>query len=108
MNLNISKKSYLSIKNETAFLESDNFLINELFRIGGANNIRGFNEQSIFTNRYSYLNVEYRFLTSSSSYLHSITDIGFYKDTFLNKTSNAIGLGVGYLFKLNNLSLIHI
>jgi hypothetical protein len=101
-NFNISKKSYLSIKNETALLESDNFLINELFRIGGANNIRGFNEQSIFTNRYSYLNIEYRFLTSSSSYLHSITDIGFYKDTFLNKTSNAIGLGIGYLFKLNN------
>lgn len=102
LNLSTSKKSYLYVKNETSFLESNNFLNNELFRIGGANSIRGFNEQSIFTDRYSYFTIEYRFLTSSTSYLHSITDIGVYRDPFLNKTLNIIGLGAGYLFKLNN------
>ncbi len=102
VNFPISKRSYLYLKNETGFLESENFLINEIFRIGGANSLRGFNEQSIFTNKYSYINLEYRFLTSSSSYLHSITDFGFFKDPILNKTNNALGLGIGYLFRLNN------
>lgn len=101
-NISVSSRSYINIKNVTSFLKSDNYLTNELFRIGGANSIRGFNEQSIFTNKFSYLNVEYRYLTSLNSYLHSITDFGFYENIARNRNESALGLGIGYVFTLNS------
>ena len=101
-NIQTSKKSYIHIKTESKMLDSNNYLINELYRIGGANSIRGVNEQSIFTNIYSYANIEFRYLTSTTSYLYSITDLGFYKNSISNKLNDAYGLGCGYRFKLNN------
>jgi len=75
-------------------------LNNELFRVGGANSIRGFNEQSIFTSKYTFFNTEYRYLTSSTSYLFSITDLGSF---LINKENNFLfGVGFGYRFASNN------
>ena len=101
-NITISSRSYLNTRNSTGVLESDNFLTNELFRIGGANSIRGFNEQSIFTSRYSYVNVEYRYVTSLRSYLHTITDFGVYRNVARNREETLLGLGLGYLFNIDN------
>ena len=97
---NISLKSSVYIKNTLGFLNSDSFIDNELFRIGGANSLRGFNEQSIFSNNFTYFNIEYRLLTSNKSYLYTITDIAnvetiFNKDIFT-------GLGLGYKFRSKN------
>lgn len=89
------------IRNETGYLNSDSFIENELYRIGGANSIRGFNEQSIFTTQYSFINLEYRYLTSQNSYLYSITDFGRIK-TLNSVNKNLYGLGLGYLFKIKN------
>ena len=97
-----NQRNYLYTRNQTGFLNSDDYLNNELYRIGGANSVRGFNEQSIFTKSFSYFNIEYRFLTSSKSYLYSITDFGFTKTT-----DNILGLGLGYLF-VNNKSKINL
>ena len=96
--LNLRNKVY--IKSTAAHLNSDSFIDNELFRIGGANSIRGFNEQSIFTNSYLYFNLEYRYSTSEQSYLYTITDFGKVKTNFT--TENLIGIGLGYLFNINN------
>lgn len=92
----INTINYIFIKNNTGILNSDNFLNNELFRIGGANSIRGFNEQSFFTSNYSYFNIEYRYLSSKTSYFYSITDIG--RLIISSKKNNVIGLGLGYSF----------
>ena len=89
-------RNKIYIRNESGLLKSDNYLTNELYRIGGANSLRGFNEQSIFAENYTYFNLEYRYLTSINSYLHTITDIGFIQ----NEDSNFLtGLGLGYVFK---------
>ncbi|KGL62834.1 ShlB/FhaC/HecB family hemolysin secretion/activation protein [Polaribacter sp. Hel1_85] len=96
--LNLRNSIY--IKNKTGYLNSDSFIDNELFRIGGSNSIRGFNEQSIFASNYSYFNLEYRYLTSEKSYLYSITDISHIKTTF--NTEKLLGIGLGYLFNTNN------
>ena len=102
LNIQTNKKSYIHIKSESKLLSSENYLINELYRIGGANSIRGVNEQSIFTNTYSFASIEFRYLTSTTAYLYSITDIGYYKNSITDKLNNAYGLGGGYRFKLNN------
>ena len=93
----LNTKSSIYIQNKIGYLNSNNLFNNELFRIGGANSIRGFNEQSIFTNNYKYFNIEYRFLTTNKSYIYSITDIGN-----ISNNQNLLGLGLGYLFTSNN------
>ena len=101
-NVQINNRGYLNIKNESGLLTSKNYLLNELFRIGGANSIRGYNEQSIFTNGYSYSNIEFRYSLDTSSYLYSITDLGVYKENTTNKIKKLIGIGAGYQFRINN------
>ena len=96
----LNPRNSLFIKNETGYLNSDSYLTNELFRIGGANSIRGFNEQSIFTESYTFFNIEYRILTNSTSYLYSITDFGQFLS--FKQQKNALGLGIGYLFNSKN------
>ena len=101
-NLQINNRGFLNIRNESGLLTSKNYLLNELFRIGGANSIRGYNEQSIFTNGYSYSNIEFRYSLDRSSYLYSITDMGAYKESTTKKIKKLIGIGAGYQFKINN------
>jgi len=101
-NVQINNRGYLNIKNESGLLTSKNYLLNELFRIGGANSIRGYNEQSIFTNGYSYSNIEFRYSLDTSSYLYSITDLGVYKENTTNKIKKLLGIGAGYQFRISN------
>ena len=101
-NVQINNRGYLNIKNESGLLTSKNYLLNELFRIGGANSIRGYNEQSIFTNGYSYSNIEFRYSLDTSSYLYSITDLGGYKENTTNKIKKLLGIGAGYQFRIGN------
>ncbi|PQJ74975.1 ShlB/FhaC/HecB family hemolysin secretion/activation protein [Polaribacter gangjinensis] len=96
----LNLRNSLFIKNETGYLNSDSYLTNELFRIGGANSIRGFNEQSIFSERYTFFNIEYRILTNPTSYLYTITDFGQFSS--INQQKNVLGLGIGYLFNTGN------
>lgn len=92
----LSFRSSIYLRNKTGYLDSNSFLENELFRIGGANSLRGFNEQSIFTNSYSFFNIEYRYLTSNKSFLYTISDFGSVKIN--NKNETLYGIGVGYAF----------
>jgi hemolysin activation/secretion protein len=92
-------RNSIFIKNEIGVLNSDQYFSNELFRIGGINSIRGFNEQSILVKNYTFFNIEYRLLTSSSSYLYTISDFGFINTS---KKQNLLSLGLGYLLINNN------
>ena len=101
-NIQINNRGYLNIKNESGLLTSKNYLLNELFRIGGANSIRGYNEQSLFTDGYSYSNIEFRYSLDTSSYLYSITDLRGYIENTTNKIKKLLGIGAGYQFRINN------
>lgn len=92
----VNARSSIYLRNNTGYLNADSFIDNELFRIGGANSIRGYSEQSIYTNTYSYFNLEYRYLTSEKSYLYTISDIG--QAEVNSENENILGLGLGYLF----------
>lgn len=102
LNIKTNHRSYVYIRNVNGILKSNNYLINELYRIGGANSIRGINEQSIFTNLYSYANIEYRYLTSESSYIYSITDAAAYRHSITDNIDSILGLGIGYQFEISN------
>jgi len=96
--LTLNPKNYIFIQNQSAFLNSENYLNNELFRIGGINTIRGFNEESIFASTYSILNLEYRYKSNNSSYFYTISDFAYVSDKITAQTTRIYSLGFGYSF----------
>lgn len=95
-NLYLNKKNLINIKSQGYYLNSRNYIINELYRFGGINSIRGFNENSLQANLYGALMAEYRYVLGSGIYVHSITDYGFYQDKTASVRENLLGLGFGF------------
>ncbi|MFN7045811.1 MAG: hypothetical protein ACK4M1_11510 [Flavobacterium sp.] len=101
---NLNPKNSIFIRNQTFYLQSNDYVINELFRFGGINSIRGYNENSLQANAYSGIMAEYRYLVASNLYLHSITDFGYFQDKTSNTEDRLLGLGFGFgLFTKNGL-----
>ena len=96
----LNQRNFIYIANRSAILHSDSLFDNELFRIGGINSIRGFNDQSIFTDRFTQFTLEYRFLTNKEAYFFTITD--FANARANNNATRFLGLGLGYQFKIQN------
>lgn len=94
-----NKRHALFIKNESALLHTSNYLTNQLFRVGGYKNLRGFDEESIFASSFSILNFEYRYKTNFESYLYTITDFAYLNNAISHQKSNLYSLGLGYKFR---------
>lgn len=97
--LPVFKKSYLFLANQTSWLLSGSYLDNELLRLGGINNLRGFSYNSILASFYSTLTVEYRLLTNNNDYLFSITDIAATQNKKMGTNTDYFGVGLGYSFR---------
>lgn len=95
-NLYLNPKNIINIKNETFYLQSDDYIINELYRFGGIHSIRGFSENSLQANAYSGILTEYRYMMSPSIYIHSIIDYGYFQDKASNLNNRLLGLGFGF------------
>ena len=94
-NFYLNQKNCININYQTYFLKSDSYIINELFRFGGSNSIRGFAENSLQANFLTAIQTEYRYVVSPSLYIHSITDYGYSQDDSSKNKGNLIGLGLG-------------
>ena len=104
----LNPSNFVYLRNETSVLLSENYFINELFRTGGINSIRGFNENSIFTSFHTILSTEYRYILSNNLYAHSIIDYGYIQNEISNSTDNlsSIGIGLGLKSKAGIFKLI--
>ena len=97
----LNYRNHIFIQNESStLLSNDKLLNNELFRIGGSNSMRGFNEESILASSFSYFNLEYRVLTDNTSYIYTITDAGYIDNNIIDKDSKIYAIGVGYAFSI--------
>ncbi len=91
-------------------LQSPQTFQNELFRIGGYQLLRGFDEESIYANQYAVFTGEYRYLVGMNSYFFGFSDVGFTKTkynavSFSNSfISGGIGIELETKFGLLNLS----
>ncbi|RAJ20834.1 surface antigen-like protein [Gelidibacter algens] len=106
VNLNIRNSIYGNVS--AAILNSENFLENELFRFGGINSIRGFEENSLIANVFAVFNTEYRYKVTNGLYINSIIDLAYYENQIITTKNKLLGLGFGFgvltqagLFKLN-------
>lgn len=105
---NLNPKNSIYLKTNGAYLMSDSYFENELFRFGGINSIRGFEENSLFASLYGVINTEYRFQLGNSIYIHTILDAAYFENKITNAQQKLFGYGFGFglltkagLFKLN-------
>ncbi len=108
-NLYLNKRNIINLRSQNYYLNSTNFIINELYRFGGIQSIRGFNENSLQANTFTSLLSEYRYILSPSLYVHSVLDYGFYEDTSSKNKNRLLGIGFGFgiLSKNGLLNLIY-
>lgn len=100
--LSLSERAVLKISNQIGLLIGKNLFENELYRIGGFNTLRGFNEQSLLASNYSILNTEYRFLIEQSSYLFAFFNQGLLESRTVssNRSDSPFGFGTGISLQL--------
>lgn len=105
-NFYLNKKNSIIVKTQNYYLKSERYIINELFRFGGINSIRGLEENSLQANFLTTILTEYKYALSPSLYIHSITDLGLYKDKTNIKKNNQkdtlLGLGLGMGLQTKN------
>ncbi|MFP9115303.1 hypothetical protein ACLI1A_15305 [Flavobacterium sp. RHBU_3] len=101
-NFYLSKSNVINLKSQNYYLNSRNYITNELQRFGGINSIRGFNENTLQANMYSLLMAEYRYVAAQNLYVHTITDYGYYQDQTTDTKNRLLGLGFGMGLFTNN------
>ncbi len=92
----LNSRNNIQIKSQNYYLNSDTYIVNELYRFGGINSIRGFNENSLQANLFTSLLSEYRYIIAPNLYIHSIMDYGYYDDQTSGNKGNLVGLGFGF------------
>lgn len=102
--LYLNPKNCIALQSQNFYLGSNQYLTNELFRFGGINSIRGFNENSLQANFFSSILTEYRYIAAQNLYFHTIIDYGYYQDKTIQRSGGLLGLGIGVgIFTKNGL-----
>lgn len=101
-NFYLNPKNIIHLDFEGYYLDSEAYLISELYRFGGINSVRGFNENSLQASFLSALKVEYRYVLAPTIYVHSITDYGYFQDKAIDVSQSLLGLGFGLGLYTNN------
>jgi outer membrane protein assembly factor BamA len=106
--VNLNQKNSIYTRINGAVLTSNDYLDNELFRFGGINSIRGFEENSLVANLYGVINTEYRYRLSNSIYIHTVIDAAYFENQLADSKEKLFGFGFGFglltnsgLFRLN-------
>ncbi len=89
------KRGVLMTGVKAAGLLADNIFQNELFRIGGLNSVRGFDEESMNASAYGIGTFELRYLLEQNSYAYIFSDGGYYENYSLNGSTDAALFSVG-------------
>jgi outer membrane protein assembly factor BamA len=98
----IAKMFTLKLANQTRAIFNQKIYKNELMRLGGIKNLRGFDEESIPTSAFSVFTAEYRLLFEENSALFVFFDQGWYenKSTAQYVRDMPYGFGAGMNFQV--------
>ena len=97
----IGRQSAFKTAIHAGIYESPNSFRNELFQIGGYKLLRGFDEESIYANRFAVATLEYRYLLGLNSYFFGFTDVGntYFKNRSISMSNTFVGGGMGLAFE---------
>lgn len=96
------KRHVLKLANKTLFYGAEKIFENELFRFGGLNSQRGFNQDDLLASTYSTTTLEYRYLLDKNTNVFAFYDISWYENpsnAYYNDTP--YGFGFGFAFSSN-------
>jgi hemolysin activation/secretion protein len=83
-------------KGNGGFIQNENLLLNDLFRLGGLKTIRGFNENFFFARSFGYLSMEQRLFFGENSFLMVFVDAGILENPyFASSIDRPISFGAG-------------
>lgn len=97
----LGRQSALKGAIQAGWLQSPQYYLNELFQIGGFRLLRGFDEESIYANRYAVATAEYRYLLAQRSYFYVFVDGGYahYQTASAAFAHGYAGAGFGLAFE---------
>ena len=97
----LGRQAALKTALQAGLLQSPNYFQNELFQIGGFKILRGFDEESIFTNRFAVATFEYRYLLAQNGYFFVFSDAGYasYQSSSGKYSHTYISGGTGLAFE---------
>ncbi|MBC8112188.1 MAG: BamA/TamA family outer membrane protein [Verrucomicrobia bacterium] len=105
------KRGILVLKSEAGKIWNNYLFENELFRLGGLNSIRGFNENTFFASSFAMFTTEYRFFAEGETYFFLFSDGAFltYKvrQTSFQDTPLGIGAGLSFTTKTGIFNLVY-
>jgi len=93
----ISNRFTIHLRNISGHIMNEYLFANELFRLGGINNLRGVDENSILASTFSVGTLEFRYLFEEQSNLFLFIDQGYYtKNVFQDIVEDTpTGFGAG-------------
>jgi hemolysin activation/secretion protein len=98
----IYKRNIIKLSNKSDFYYAPEIFQNELFRFGGLQTLRGFNEEELFASSKSVFTVEYRFLLDKNSNVFAFYDQSIYENNSLTYIKDhPYGFGAGLSFGTN-------
>lgn len=74
-----AKRFTIKLGGKGGYIFNNNLYSNDLLRIGGLSTLRGFDEESIYTNLYGIGTTEVRFLFDERSFVNAFCDAGYYQ-----------------------------
>lgn len=82
-------------------ITGDNIELSDMFRIGGLNTLRGYNENQFIGSKTAYSNLEFRISISGKNVIYPFCDIGFYQmeNSSASVSMIKIGYGIGMVFE---------
>jgi outer membrane protein assembly factor BamA len=96
----LSKQSAIKTAINAGGLQSGNYFINELFRIGGYRLLRGFDEESQYVSHYAVGTAEIKYLIGQNSSFYAFLDGGWARHPLAVQTTHTyLGTGVGLAFE---------
>lgn len=93
------KQSTVKTSLDAGWYQSARYFRNEIFQVGGFGLLRGFDEESILTNRFVVASAEYRYLLARNGYFFGFTDFGWARNVLIRQNHSYLGMGGGLAFE---------
>jgi outer membrane protein assembly factor BamA len=107
----VSRRSTLLTQARGGKLINQNLFLNELFRPGGLNSLRGFNENFFFASEYAIGTLEYRYFMEADSYLFLFYDQGWLKHnlrgSYFEDSPSGFGTGLSLTTKAGVFNFVY-
>ncbi|MFC5270973.1 POTRA domain-containing protein [Adhaeribacter terreus] len=91
----IGKNGVLLTRFRSETVQNDQIFRNDMFRLGGLNLLRGFNDFEFYASTYFLGTLEYRFFTAEDSYLLLFYDQAYYQSKLPGSFNEDLPLGLG-------------